>query len=105
MMRSLRIRIARFLAAALVVLCVGVQVVEATGRWDRSFQDAGDEVIIVTVALCIGVALVAAGARRLHTRLIAVHLPIAPAGITLSAQTARRTPSAFCSSPPLSLRI
>src|SRR5215470_17014236 len=76
MMRPLQIRIARLLAAALVVLCVGVQVVEATGRWDRSFQDAGDEAILVTVALCVGVAIAAASARRLHTRLIAVQLPI-----------------------------
>ena len=105
MMRRLPIRIAKVLAAALVTVCIGVQVVEATGRWDRSIQDAGDEAIIVTVALCIGVALAAAGAKRLQTRLIAVQLPVAPVGTTLSSQTSRRTPSAFCSSPPVSLRI
>jgi hypothetical protein len=105
MMRRLPIRITKVLAAALVALCIGVQVVEATGRWDRSIQDAGDEAIIVAVALCIGVALVAAGAKRLQTPLAAVQRPIAPVGTTLSSQTSRGIPSAFCSSPPLSLRI
>jgi hypothetical protein len=105
MMQPLQIRIARLLAAALVALCVGVQVVEATGRWDRSFQDAGDEAIIVTVALCIGVALAATRAKRRQTPLAAVQLPIPPVGATLSSQTSRDIPSVFCSSPPLSLRI
>jgi hypothetical protein len=105
MMRPLQIRIAKLLVAALVTICVGLQVLEATGRWDRSFQDASDEAIIVTVALCIGVALAAAGASRPRTRLVAVQLPIAPAGTTLSSQTSRCIPLAFCSSPPLSLRI
>ena len=64
MMRFVRVTIGKLLAATLLTLCVGVQALEATGRWDRTFQDTGDEAVIVTVVLCIGAALVAAGALR-----------------------------------------
>jgi hypothetical protein len=106
MMPVVRVTISRLLAAALLILCLGAQALEATGRWDRAIQDTGDEAIIVTVVLCIGAALLAAGAiRRLLTR------PPAPSAIVPTC--ANREPlfvpaaawSAFSSSPPLSLRV
>jgi hypothetical protein len=47
---------------ALLAVCVGVQLLEASGRWDRSLQDADDEVVVVVLVLCVGVAFVAARA-------------------------------------------
>jgi hypothetical protein len=47
-----------------LTLCIGLQALEASGRWDRAFQDAGDEAIVLTVALCVGAILLAAGLSR-----------------------------------------
>jgi hypothetical protein len=106
MIRAVRVTIGKLLAAALLTLCVGVQALEASGHWDRSFQDSGDEAVIVTVALCIGAALIAAGAFR-H-RLAPTAIPSAMPGVGPTSLPAFGPP-AFCSalttSPPLSLRI
>jgi hypothetical protein len=105
-MRAVHITISRLLAAALLTLCVGVQALEASGRWDRAFQDSGDEAVIVTVTLCIGAALLACGAIR--RRLSPTPIPSAMPGIHPTSLPALE-PSAACSalntSPPLSLRI
>jgi len=53
-------RIGTLLAATLLTLCVGLQVLEASGQWDQTLKDASDEAIVVTIVLCIGSGLVAA---------------------------------------------
>ena len=105
MMRFVRVTIGKLLAATLLTLCVGVQALEATGRWDRTLQDTGDEAVIVTIVLCVGAALIAAAVAR--DRLTPSAVPIAI--ITSSATSlpvfgvsARQTVD---TSPPLSLRI
>ena len=106
MMRAVRLTIGRLLAATLLTVCIGVQALEATGRWDQTFQDTGDEAIIVTVVLCIGAALVVAAAMRHRISLSVVKSPIStvcPAD--LSPLVPPAACSAFSASPPLSLRI
>ncbi|HMF97553.1 MAG TPA: hypothetical protein VKE96_24805 [Vicinamibacterales bacterium] len=102
----MRLTIGRLLAATLLALCIGVQALEATGRWDQTFQDTGDEAIIVTAVLCIGAALVVAGAMRHRVSLSVITSPIPAAR---AADLPRFVPPAACSassaSPPLSLRI
>jgi hypothetical protein len=98
-----RNRVSSVLAATLLTLCVGLQVLESTGQWDRTLQDSGDEAIIVTVVLCIGSALVA----RLARDLVPV---VRTGGIVIAAETVvsiapTTAPPAFSSSPPVSLRI
>ena len=97
--------IGTLLAAVLVTLCIGLQVLEATGRWDRDFQETGDEAVLVSVVLCIGTALVVASAVRpraprlsatLFNIFLATLLPLS--GLPPSC-------SAFGTSPPISLRI
>jgi hypothetical protein len=106
MMRALRITIGKLLAAALLTLCVGVQALEASGHWDRTFQDSGDEAVVVTVALCISATLWAAGAirRRLSPPAIPSAIPV----IRSTSSAAFEPPgvrSDLSTSPPLSLRI
>jgi hypothetical protein len=45
----------------LLLLCLGVPAAEATGYWDTAIQDTSDELSVVAVALCVGVAVSAAG--------------------------------------------
>jgi hypothetical protein len=105
-MRGVRFSIGRLLAATLLTLCVGVPALEATGRWDRTFQDSGDEAVIVAVVLCIGAALLGAEVRRQRfapaaaTRTAAARFMAAlPVSFHPTAQ------STFSASPPPSLRI
>ena len=99
-------RIGTLLAATLLTLCVGLQVLEASGRWDQTLKDAGDEAIIVTIVLCVGSGLVAARVLR-H----AFSLSRLPRLVVLAPRAAenRFTPSpaalARSVSPPVSLRI
>ena len=105
-MRRLRVTIGRLLATILLTLCVGLQVLEATGRWDRTVQDSSDEAIIVTVVLCIGAGLAVAGALRDRISLAAIRSRIVlvePARLTSITIPPLRL--AVCASPPLSLRI
>jgi hypothetical protein len=104
--RAVRVTIGKLLAATLLTLCVGVQALEATGRWDRTFQDTGDEAVIVTVVLCVGTALLAAAAirRRLapaatSSAIVPLSTRSRPVPILATASPSRN------SSPPLSLRI
>jgi len=106
MMRVVRITIGRLLAATLLTLCVGVQALEATGRWDRTFQDAGDEAVVVAVVLCIGAALLAAGAMRRRVFPPAIQSPMVAARQARVPLFAPPTGhSGFNTSPPLRLRI
>ena len=43
----------------LLAFGIGVQLLEISGRWDQTFQDANDEAGIVAIVLCVGVALTA----------------------------------------------
>ena len=106
MMRIVRGTLVRLLAATLLTLSIGLQVLEATGRWDRTFQDTGDEAAIVAAVLCIGAALVVAAATGSHISLPAIEVPMMfrPAtGVEFIAP--RAAPSFVKASPPLSLRI
>jgi len=98
--------VGKLLAATLLALCIGVQVLEASGRWDRGLKDTNDEAIIVVVVLCIGAALATAGAlltrvrpARIISRMVlaAPSLPLRPAS--------RPAISSSCAGPPVSLRI
>ncbi len=91
----------------LLTLCVGLYVLEMSGRWDRSIQDANDEAGIVTIVLCVGVALSAAGFLIAHIRASRT-----TARVTFATSTApcrrferRILLPASTSSPPLRLRI
>lgn len=106
MMRTVRGTIRTWLAVTLLTLAIGLQVVEATGHWDRSFQDTADEAVIVTVVLCVGAALVVAARTRPRISLSVIHAPIvirlATAFECLGSVGAA---SASNTSPPLGLRI
>jgi hypothetical protein len=93
--------------AILLTLCVGVHVLELSGRWDRTFQDANDEAGIVGVVLCIGVAVSVAGTilKRLIAR-TACRLIIVPTFAPIRIAALRFSlPVSLFSSPPLPLRI
>jgi hypothetical protein len=106
MMPFVRPTVGKLLAATLLTLCIGVQVLEASGRWDRALEDTKDEAIIVVVVLCIGSALSAAGALFAKLRPSRVMLRIVLAATSLSLWPAsRRALCTSCGSPPSSLRI
>ena len=58
------------LVGVLLALCIGVQLLEVSGRWDQTFQDANDEAGIVAIVLCVGVALAVACTRLARTRFL-----------------------------------
>jgi hypothetical protein len=94
----------RLLLAALIVLALGVQLLEASGHWDRTFEDANDEIGVVAVVLCIGIAIsvIAAIVKRIQPS----HMP--GIGITVAAPltlVAVRRLAVSSTSPPSSLRI
>jgi hypothetical protein len=104
-MITVRVSFSTLLAAILLTLSVGIQVLEATGRWDRTFQDSGDEAVIVAVVLCIGSALAAArvARQRLSPTLSKCGIALVPA---IAIPIARTTVSpGISTSPPVSLRI
>jgi len=106
MMPIVRGPIGTWLAATLLTFSIGLQVLEATGRWDRTFQDSGDEAAIVAAVLCIGAALVVAAVTCPHIGLAAIEAPVVfrPAtGFEFVAPLG--APSLVDASPPLSLRI
>ena len=104
-MRVVRCTIGKLLAATLLTLCVGVQALEATGRWDRTFQDSGDEAVIVTVVLCIGAALLVAVVMRPGMATTTALTTIAALVTSLPLSVHPTTHSTISASPPLSLRI
>ena len=106
MMPLVRPTVGKLLAATLLVLCIGLQVLEASGHWDRTLKDSNDEAIIVVVVLCIGAAVAAAGASLAPVRPLRIISHIALAATSLSLWPASRLAiSSSCASPPLSLRI
>ena len=105
-MPLVRPTVGKVLAATLVVLCLGLQVLEASGHWDRALKDTNDEAIIVMVVLCIGAAVVTAGAlaARIRPARIMSHIVLAATSSSLWPAT-RLAISSSCASPPVSLRI
>jgi hypothetical protein len=99
------VTIGRLLAATLLTVAIGLQILETTGRWDGTLQDTGDEAIIVTVVLCVGAALVAARAARHSISLSVVSLVTAPLARPVRVLLLMSARSSFPTSPPLSLRI
>jgi uncharacterized membrane protein len=95
----------RLMLAVLLALCVGVQLLEASGRWDLTLRDANDEASIVVVVLCVGVAV------AVVARFVANVRPSGSAARVLipclTCATCSQTPLGFVcwNSPPLSLRI
>jgi hypothetical protein len=105
MMRIVRGTIGTLLAATLLTFSIGLQVLETTGRWDRTFQDTGDEAAIVTAVLCIGAALVVAAVTRPHICLVAIEAPVFRPATGFAFIAPLGAPSLVDASPPLSLRI
>src|SRR5690349_20033427 len=103
-MRCVRGRIDTLLAATLLTLAIGLQVLEATGRWDRTFEDSGDEAIVVTLVLCVGAALVMAAGRP-PISLVAIETPLAGPLQELFDAPLLATWTDSSASPPLSLRV
>jgi hypothetical protein len=105
-MPLVRPTVGKVLAATLVALCIGLQVLEASGHWDRALKDTNDEAIIVMVVLCIGTAVVSAGAlaARVRPARIMSHFVLAATSLSLWPAT-RLAISSSCTSPPVSLRI
>ena len=105
-MPLVRLTVGKLRAAALLTLCIGVQVLEASGRWDRALKDTNDEAIIVVVVLCIGVAVATAGALLARVRPARIISHIVLAATSPSRRPASRLAiSSACASPPVSLRI
>jgi hypothetical protein len=106
MMRSVHPTVGKVLAATLLALCIGVQVLEASGRWDREIKDTNDEAIILVVVLCIGAAVATAGTllARVRPARITLHIVLAVTSPTLWPAS-RLAISSSCASPPVSLRI
>lgn len=98
--------VGRLFAATLLTLCVGVHVLEVSGRWDQTFQDANDEAGIVAVVFCVGAALFAAGtllSRLRQSRTVAG--VICADGVLVIYNNLQITPPISTSSPPISLRV
>jgi len=98
----------KLLAALLLTIAVGVQVLEASGRWDKTIADANDEAGLVAIVLCVGLAIVTAAAAR------AARGTRQPAGGTRHPARSAGHPAATRhpatsrspgSSPPATLRI
>src|SRR5262245_22968052 len=101
-MPFVRVTVGKLLAAALLTLCVGAMALEATGRWDATFQDAGDEAAIIAVVLCVGAAV--AAATRSHVS-FSRQSPVTLRPAPLPRLALSFTVPAFDTSPPLPLRI
>jgi hypothetical protein len=104
-MPLVRPTVGKLLAATLLALCIGVQVLEASGRWDRALKDTNDEAIIVVVVLCIGAAVAAARALLARVPQSRIIVRIVLAATTPSPWPSRLALSISCGSPPVSLRI
>jgi hypothetical protein len=106
MMRLVPRVLGKLLIGAMLILCVGLQVLEATGHWDRALKDTNDEAVIVVVVLCIGAAVAMAHALRANLRPTRLLVRLVP-GPTAAwrSSTSRLALSDSRGSPPVSLRI
>jgi hypothetical protein len=95
----------KLILAVLLALCVGVQLLEASGRWDLTLRDANDEASIVVVVLCVGVAV--AVVARLVANVRPARTAVSVLLLRVASVTSSETRLGFVcwNSPPLSLRI
>jgi len=106
MIRDVRVVSRKLVVALMLTLCIGVQLLEMSGRWDRTIKDSNDEAGIVAIVLCVGVAILAA-------RILLARIRISPhasllkifASTPLVLPVRRFVVSNSCDSPPLPLRI
>jgi len=97
--------VGKLFAAVLLTLCVGIHVLEVSGRWDQTFQDANDEAGIVAAMLCVGIAVAVA-----RTLLIRIQPPYLARRVVVAGASHLRSMTAgvvapIFISPPISLRI
>ena len=106
MTRFVRATVGKLFVAALLTLGIGLQVLEASGRWDRALQDTNDEAVIVALVLCIGAALVAAAGLLAQVRPSGVssRIVLGPTR-SMSLPATRFALSTSCAGPPVSPRI
>jgi len=106
MMRLVPRVLGKLVIGAMLILCVGLQVLEATGHWDHALKDTNDEAVIVVVVLCIGAAVAMARALRANLRPSGLLARLVPAPTAAwRASRMRLALSGSRGSPPLSLRI
>ena len=90
----------------LLAFCMGVQILEVSGRWDQTFRDANDEAGIVAIVLCVGIAI--AVARTLLAQVHFTRSPLHISAVVLRDGCIRAltpTPPGLIGSPPTALRI
>jgi hypothetical protein len=104
------VSVRRLLAAAIVLICIGVPLVESFDTWDQASQGSNDtEANVVFVALCVGLALTA-GTTIVMTRVLSlaadgrVHLTLLPSFVRCPAPRLFAPPPTT-SPPPTALRI
>jgi hypothetical protein len=93
--------------ALLLTLCVAVYLLEMSGRWDRSIQDANDEAGFVAIVLCVGVAISVAGSliARIRASRMTTRVTLRALAAPLRFEHRRIALPASVNSPPLRLRI
>ena len=90
----------------MLALCVGVQLLEASGRWDDTVQDANDEAGIVAIVLCIGVAIATATAlTRLFASTCHARHTMASASIAVQIVRVPFNRPVLSLGPPVPLRV
>ena len=95
----------RFLAAAILAICVGAPLAESFDQWDRSDGNEA-EANLVIVALCVGVAMCAAAAVVAAVRTAARSTPSADTASAATFATLPILPAPIPNSrPPTPLRI
>jgi drug/metabolite transporter (DMT)-like permease len=97
----------RLFVAGLLFACAGVFVLELSGHWDRTLSDANDEVGLVAVVLCVGVAI-AAARTLLKTIRERARKSVVVATLTARIQSSPSrlsVSSILFTGPPLPLRI
>ena len=97
----------KLLVVGLLAACIGVHVLEASGRWDRSLTDANDEAGIVAIVLCVGMAISVAGTLLKANRLVRLDscLALMPTNAGVQPTSFVPLPSSAAASPPLALRV
>jgi hypothetical protein len=106
MIHAVRVVSRKLVVALMLTLCIGLQLLEGSGRWDRTIKDSNDEAGIVAIVLCTGIAILAArillerirASRRVSLLKFFSSTPV----ICLVRQFV--VPNS-CDSPPLPLRI
>ena len=93
------------LVGVLPALCIGVQLLEVSGRWDQTFQDANDEAGIVAIVLCVGVALAIACTRLARTRFLCSAFQVLDVRLGDACRGTRVSTPLLTGSPPTTLRI